>query len=140
MRSNEKIQGRNSSSQISLAGQTALVTGGGRGIGKAIAMAFAEAGADIVVTSRTMSQLEETSQEIVKIEGRVLPVVADVSNGDQVKDLIQKSLKEFGKIDILVNNAGISPYILPIETIREDGWDRVINTNLKGVFLCTQGV
>ena len=123
---------------ISLAGRVALITGGGRGIGKAIAIAFAQSGADIVLTSRTLSQLEETSGEILKIGRKALPVITDVSKSDQVKTLIEKLLKEFGRIDILVNNAGISPFTVPIEDLREDGWDKIINTNLKGIFLCTQ--
>jgi NAD(P)-dependent dehydrogenase (short-subunit alcohol dehydrogenase family) len=145
MKSNKMMQETNirnnrdlSPNQISLVGRVALITGGGRGIGKAIAVAFAQAGADIVVTSRTLSQLEETSEKILKIGRRALPVITDVSKSDQVKNLIEKLLKEFGRIDILVNNAGISPFTVPIEDLREDGWDKIINTNLKGIFLCTQ--
>jgi NAD(P)-dependent dehydrogenase (short-subunit alcohol dehydrogenase family) len=126
--------------EISLSGRVALITGSGRGIGRAIAIAFSQAGAHIVVASRTMSQLEETSQEILKIGGRALPVVADVSKVDQVSNLAKKSLEEFKRIDILVNNAGISPFTVPIEDIQEDGWNRIIDTNLKGVFLCTQEI
>lgn len=144
MKRDEGMERRNHAerplNQISLTDKIALVTGGGRGIGKAIAIALAEAGADVAITSRTMSQLEETSQEIIKAGRKGFPIEADVGKSDQVRGLVQKAIKEFGKIDILVNNAGISPYIIPIESIREDGWDKVINTNLKGVFICTQEV
>ncbi len=69
-----------------------------------------------------------------------MPVITDVSKVDQVKNLVKKSLKEFGKIDILVNNAGISSFFVPIEDLREDGWDKIIDNNLKSVFLCTQEI
>jgi NAD(P)-dependent dehydrogenase (short-subunit alcohol dehydrogenase family) len=125
---------------ISLSNKVALITGAGRGIGKSIALAFAEAGANVVVISRTLSELEETCKKIESFGAKGIALVCDVSRVIDIRKTIMTALAEFGGIDILVNNAGISPFVVPIEEIREDGWDKVIDTNLKGIFFFTQEV
>nr|MBC7243844.1 3-oxoacyl-ACP reductase FabG [Chloroflexota bacterium] len=125
---------------MKLKGRTALVTGASQGIGKAISLALAEAGADVIVNcDRNMTAAEAVAQEIRALGCRAIAVQADVSKCDQVTRMVQQALAAFGTIDILVNNAGI--FIpSPIEDLREEDWDRVIDVNLKGVFLCCQAV
>ncbi|MCK9363616.1 MAG: glucose 1-dehydrogenase [Syntrophales bacterium] len=125
---------------ISLSNKIAMVTGAGRGIGKSIALGFAEAGADVVLTSRTLSEIETTADEIKKIGRKALPIVCDVGKSTEVKNLARAAIDEFGQVDILVNNAGISPFVVPIEDLGENGWDKILNINLKGVFLCSQEI
>jgi len=129
----------NLSSKYSLEGKVAIVTGAGRGIGKAISLGFAEAGADVVVCSRTPEQLEETVKEIKKHGRRTLAVPTDITKKSDVDNLVQKTMDEFGKIDILVNNAGTG-ILLSMVDHEEDDWDLVINTNLKGYYLCSRAV
>ncbi len=120
---------------FNLEGKTAVVTGASYGLGKAMAVGLAEAGADVVVVSRKLKNLSEVKNEIEGLGRRVLPLKCDVSKITDVKNIINKILKEFKKIDILVNNAGIT---IRKEAVKysDNDWDRVINTNLKGVFLC----
>ncbi|MCL4395037.1 MAG: glucose 1-dehydrogenase [Chloroflexi bacterium] len=125
---------------FSLSDKVAIVTGGGRGIGRAIALGFAEAGADVVVTARTTSEVEQVAGEISTIGRRSLPLTVDVSQRNQVETLVAQTLATFGKIDILVNNAGISPAYVRAENLSEEDWDRIIAVNLKGTFLCCQTV
>lgn len=117
----------------------AIVTGGNKGIGKGISLCLANAGADVVVTGRTPHELEQVSSEIEKMGGRSLPIVMDVTQKQSVDSMVQQTLKKFGRIDILVNNAGVSE-VLPAEEHTEEIWDSIIDTNLKGVFLCAQSV
>ena len=93
--------------EFSLEGRTAIVTGAGRGIGRAIASTLAEAGADIVAASRTLAQLNETAAEVHKQGRKCLPVPTDITNADHLKKLVDTALSNFGMIDILVNNAGM---------------------------------
>ena len=123
--------------QFSLENRVAIVTGAGRGIGKAIALGIAGAGADVVVAARTASDIETTASEINEIGRKALPVPTDVRLSDQVINLVEKTVKEFGRIDILVNNAGGSFKIATME-MSEGGWDAIIRENLKTVFLCSQ--
>ena len=129
----------NLSSKYSLEGKVAIVTGAGRGIGKAISLGFAEAGADVVVCSRTPEQLNEAVKEIKKLGRRTLAVPADITKKADVDNLVQKTMDEFGKIDILVNNAGTG-VLLPLVDQEEDDWDLVMNTNLRGYYLCSRAV
>ena len=126
---------------FSLAGKVAIVTGGKRGIGKAIALAFAEAGADVAVCGRVIEdgELEAVAGEIRRLGRRSLAVQADVSRKSDVDNLVQKVTEQFGAIDILVNNAGIVVRA-PLLDTSEDDWDKVINTDLKGCYLCSQAV
>ncbi len=129
------------SPSFSLTDKVAIVTGGKRGIGKAIALVFAEAGADVVVCSRAPedSELGTVAKEIQGLGRRSLPVQADVTRRADVDNLVQRVIDEFGHIDILVNNAGVL-IRGPLLELDEDGWGRVIDTNLKGCYLCCQVV
>jgi dehydrogenase/reductase SDR family protein 4 len=125
-------------SKFSLAGKVALVTGGSRGIGRAIALTFAEAGADVVVSARKLPELEEVAKEI-KTKGRkALAVASHVAKPEDSKNLIEKVKSEFGRLDILVNNAGTNPYLGPLIDAEEWAWDVTMNVNLKGPFLLGQ--
>jgi NAD(P)-dependent dehydrogenase (short-subunit alcohol dehydrogenase family) len=126
--------------EFSLRDKVAIVTGGSRGIGRAIALGFAKVGARVVIASRTPSALDEVAREIESLGGRAVAVVADVSISKDVDHLVERALEAFGRIDILVNNAGISPIYKRAETVSEEEWDRIIEVNLKGVFLCCQAV
>ena len=123
---------------LSLAGKVAIVSGGSRGIGKAIALMFAEAGADVVVCSRNLDgRLESVAEEIRGLGRRSLAVSADIARPAEVDNLVQRTMAEFGAIDILVNNAGTT-VITPVVEHREEDWDKVMDTNLKGYFLCSR--
>jgi len=123
---------------MKLKGKVALITGAGRGIGKAIALEFAREGASIVVNySKSKKEADETVNEINKLGPKAISVRADVSKKDEVENMFESSLKEFKRIDILVNNAGIIS-VAAIEKITEEDWNRLIDVNLKGVFLCSQ--
>ncbi len=125
---------------LSLAGKVAIVTGGSRGIGKAIALTFAEAGADVVVCSRdTDGKLKPAAEEIRGLGRRSLAVLADVTQKAAVDDLVRRTMDEFGAIDILVNNVGTVIRASVVEH-SEEGWDEVMDTNLKSFFLCSRVV
>jgi len=127
-------------SRFSLGGKVALVTGGSRGIGKATALGFAEAGADVVVTSRKLSDLEEVADEIKILGRRSLAVSAHLGRMDQIDDLVSKVTEEFDRIDILVNNAGTSPVYASVLDVEERAWDAIMNLNLKGLFFLSRTV
>lgn len=124
---------------FSLEGKIAIVTGGSRGIGEDIALAFAEAGADVVVCSRTLADLEVVADKIRSLGRRSLAIQTDISRKADVDNMVQKVMDEFGVIDILVNNAARS-IMVPFLELREDGWDKVVDINLKGYYLCSQAV
>jgi NAD(P)-dependent dehydrogenase (short-subunit alcohol dehydrogenase family) len=123
----------------SLSGKVAVVTGGRRGIGKAIALALAGAGADIALGDRTIDdgQLEAAADEVKKLGRRSLAVKADITSKAEVDSFFQKVADELGAVDILVNNAAMN-IRAPLLELGEDGWDKVINTDLKGCYLCAQ--
>ena len=125
---------------FSLEGKVALITGGSRGIGKATALGFAQAGADVVVASRKLPDLEKVAEEIRKSGRRSLAVAAHVGKLAEIDSLVNEVSKEFGRIDILVNNAGGQP--MPAAAIDTDErlWDVVMNLNLKGLFFLAQAV
>ncbi|MEM2425282.1 MAG: 3-oxoacyl-[acyl-carrier-protein] reductase [candidate division WOR-3 bacterium] len=121
-------------------GKVVVVTGSGRGIGRAIALAFAKEGADVVVNaSRNVEEVNEVVEEIKKMGGRAIGVIADVSKWEEAQMLIQKAIEHFGKVDILVNNAGIARPAMCYK-MNEEEWDTVINVNLKGAFNCIRAV
>ena len=123
---------------LSLEGKIAIVTGGGTGIGRSIALQFAEAGADVVVASRRLSVLEKVAEEIRAMGRRSLAIQTDISKKSDVDKMVQKTMNEFGVIDILVNNAGVVMRSL-LET-EEDAWEKILSINLKGCQLCSQAV
>lgn len=125
--------------KFDLSNKVALVTGGGKGIGKAIALGLAEAGAKVVICGRTKERLDETVEEIKGMGGEALAVQADITDNAQVERLVEISAEKFGSIDILVNNAARS-FMRSLLEMREDGWDKVFNTNCKGTFLVSRAV
>jgi len=122
-----------------LSGKVAVVTGASRGLGQYFGRALAKAGADLVITSRTLSSLDEFKQEIESLGRKVLPVQVDVTNQSDIENMVKSAIKEYGKIDILVNNAGLN-IRSPSSDFAWDDWDTVIDTNLKGNFFCAQAV
>jgi NAD(P)-dependent dehydrogenase (short-subunit alcohol dehydrogenase family) len=125
---------------FSLSGKVALVTGGSRGIGKAIAVGLAKFGADVAVTSRKLPDLEEVAAEIKGLGRRSMAVATHVGRMDEIKNLVPKVKDELGRIDILVNNAGTNPTMDPAINIEERAWDSIMNLNLKGLFFLSQAV
>lgn len=113
--------------------KVAIVTGGSRGIGFAVAELFAEMGAKVVITSRNSEKLNEAATKL-----DCLAIKADVKNSDDVKNVIKQTVKEFGRIDILVNNAGIFPKISKLHKISEKDWNEVLDTNLSGSYRFTK--
>jgi NAD(P)-dependent dehydrogenase (short-subunit alcohol dehydrogenase family) len=124
---------------LSLEGQVAIVTGGGTGIGRGIALEFAKAGADVVVASRRLSVLEEVAEEVTALGRRSLAIQTDISRKTDVDNLVRRVMGEFGGIDILVNNAVLFTGT-PVIEISEDDWDKTFDVNLKGYYLCSQAV
>jgi 2-deoxy-D-gluconate 3-dehydrogenase len=121
---------------LKLDGKVAIITGGGRGLGRAMCIKFAEAGADVVAASRTRAQLEETAAEVSKTGRKCMIVPTDVTNSQQVNALAEATIKEFGRIDILVNNAGGGDDSLGkrLEEITDAEWRRGLDTNLTSQF------
>jgi len=124
---------------MKLAGKKAIVTGGATGIGKAIALEFASAGADVAICSRNFRNIEKVRDELIALGRNSLAVPVDVRVKEQVDDMVGKVVAEFGRIDILVNNAGINRPT-PLLDLTEDTWNLIFDTNLKGLFFCTQAV
>ena len=124
---------------MELAGRVALVTGAAQGIGKAISLLLAKHGADIVVSDILLEKATETAKEIETMGRKAMAVRVDVSKFQDVDQMVDAILKQFGKIDILVNNAGITRDKLILRMSEED-WDAVLNVNLKGTFNCTRAV
>jgi NAD(P)-dependent dehydrogenase (short-subunit alcohol dehydrogenase family) len=120
-----------------LTGRVAIVTGGGTGIGRAIALELAELGADVVVASRDPQHLEPTAEEIRALGPRSLAIPTDIRIPAQVEALVEQTVAQLGKIDIQVNNAG-GQYPGPAEELSVEGWRSVIDLNLNGTFYCSQ--
>ncbi len=127
-------------SKFSLKGKTAIVTGGSRGIGKAIAQGFAKAGAKVAVTSRKVNDLEANAAEIKAFGGEALAVQAHLGKMEEINGMVKTVLDAFGRIDILVNNAGTGPASTTVLHSDERLWDTIINLNLKGVYFTSQAV
>ncbi|MCK4491932.1 MAG: SDR family NAD(P)-dependent oxidoreductase [Candidatus Altiarchaeales archaeon] len=120
-----------------LTGKVAVVTGASRGLGKAMALGLAKAGANVVVTD--VLDTKETVDEIKKFREKVMGIKVDVSKKVDVEAMVHRTIDRFNGIDILVNNAGILR-MAPAETMKEEDWDKVIAVNLKGQFLCAREV
>jgi len=118
-----------------LDGKTAIVTGSGRGLGKAMAIALAEAGADVVVTARSFEQVRETSQEIEKLGRNCIPVQTDVTKSEDVEALVSKTINQLGGLDILINNVGMAIVKDLMHTSPEE-WHKQLDTNLTATYLC----
>ncbi len=119
----------------SLAGRTAIVTGGSRGIGRAIAERLAVAGARVVIAARSVEDAEQAASAIRARSGEAMAVGCDVRSAGDVQRLVGETLSHYGRIAIVVNNAGISPLHAEPQEINEDVWDAILDTNLKGAFL-----
>ncbi|MBI5441943.1 MAG: glucose 1-dehydrogenase [Deltaproteobacteria bacterium] len=122
-----------------LTGKTAVVTGGSGGLGRAVARGLAAYGADVVVTSRTLASLEETAEEVREAGRKALPISCDVADPASVEAMVDRTVRELGKIDILVTGAGIA-YRQPAEEMAIAEWQKVMDVNVKGTFLCCQAV
>ena len=122
-----------------LSGKVAIVTGASRGLGQYLARALARAGADLVITSRTVDSLKEFSAEINGLGRRVLPLPLDVRDYQSIQEMVEAAFTHYGKIDILVNNAGCNVRKPAVEIEWED-WNLVVNTNLRGGFFVAQAV
>jgi 3-oxoacyl-[acyl-carrier protein] reductase len=120
--------------------QVALITGSGRGIGKATALAFAKEGARVAVSGRTHESLDQVAAEIVVNGGEARSFVLDVTDDHQVASAVSDILSTWGRIDILVNNAGVVQYNTPVWAITIQQWDAMMGVNLRGVFLCCHAV
>jgi NAD(P)-dependent dehydrogenase (short-subunit alcohol dehydrogenase family) len=117
-----------------LTGKVALITGGSRGLGREVALAFARAGADVVVASRKLDTCEATAADIEGLGRRALPYACHVGRWDDLDSLVDAAYARFGKVDILVNNAGMSPLYPSLDAVSEALWDKVLAVNLKGPF------
>ena len=128
-----------SAPNFTLAGKVVLVTGASRGIGRACALACADAGADIVLGVRDIARSSELALEIKALGRRVLPVTLDITRGAEIDSAVAAALDYFGRIDVLINNVGVAPGNLA-EKVREEDFDVTVDVNLKGTFFMTQSV
>lgn len=121
-----------------LRGKVALITGGGQGIGLAIAHALAAEGCDVVITGRTLSTLKKSATQLAKYKVQVMPVVCDVRDEDAVAAMVAAARKKFQRLDVVINNAGVAHESLPVAKLPLEAWRQVIDTNLTGTFLVTR--
>ena len=128
--------------RLSLIGKVAVVTGGGTGLGQAMSLAMARAGADIVVAGRRLEPLQDTVTAVQQLGRRGLAVSTDITLSEQVAHLMQEALTAFGQVDILINNAGIvrGQEMKPVWEITDEEWRRGIDTNLSGTFYCARAI
>ncbi|MFQ5941763.1 MAG: SDR family NAD(P)-dependent oxidoreductase [Nitrososphaerales archaeon] len=124
---------------MSLNDKVAIITGSGRGIGRATALTLAKEGMKIVVNSRTEEEIQETVRQIEGLGADAIGITANVANSDEVSALVQDTLEKFGRIDVLVNNAGIA-FVKNLIDTDENEWDASLDINLKGAFLCSKAV
>jgi 3-oxoacyl-[acyl-carrier protein] reductase len=128
---------------VELLGKTAIVTGSAVGVGRAAALALARRGANVVVNyTRSEAEAQQTTADIEALGAKALLVRADVSQDEQVRDMVRQALDHFGSVDVLVNNAGITHFVdyRDLEGLSEDMWDRILAVNVKGVFFCSRAV
>lgn len=125
---------------MKLKDKVAVITGGGRGIGKAIAMAYAREGAKLALCARTVSELEQTTREIHDLKAECNSWTCDISVEDSVKEFVANVARKFGRIEVLVNNAGVMTRPVPLAELEVKKWDYTIAVNLRGPFLVTHSV
>jgi dehydrogenase/reductase SDR family member 4 len=125
---------------FSLNGKVALITGASRGIGESAAIGLAKYGADVILASRKLPDLERVAGEIRALGKKAVPIAAHVAKMDEIKNLVARVIEEFGRIDILVNNAATNPTMAQALTVDERAWDAIMNLNLKGLFFLSQAV
>jgi len=140
MNSFDGVQGLFMRNKFQLTGKTAIVTGASRGIGKAIAKGFAEAGANLILVGRKKASLENVAKEIEGLGRKALPAVADIGVPEEIQGAVDVALKAFSRLDILVNNAGISPVLKRADQLALQEWDQILRVNLTGTFLFCQAV
>jgi NAD(P)-dependent dehydrogenase (short-subunit alcohol dehydrogenase family) len=117
-------------------GKVSFVTGAGSGIGRATALAFAQAGADVSIADISEQSVEETARLLEKAGGRVLALRCDVTRTGEVKAALDQTVETFGGLDVAFNNAGVEQAVKPLAELTEEEWDRILDVNLRGVFLC----
>jgi len=125
---------------FSLKNKVVLITGASRGIGEAVAVGLAQAGADLAIASRKLPDLERVAARITKTGRKCLPLAAHVGRTEEINNLVKKVVGEFGRIDILVNNAATNPTMAQALDVDERAWDSIMNLNLKGLFFLSQAV
>jgi len=125
---------------LKLQDRVAIIVGGSQGIGEAISLVFSEEGAKIAVVARTKSKLDEVASKIRQKGGRAIAIAADVTNERQVTEMVEETVRAYGRVDILVNSAGFAGPTAPFQDIGEQDWDAVLNVNLKAPFLCCKAV
>jgi NAD(P)-dependent dehydrogenase (short-subunit alcohol dehydrogenase family) len=123
---------------MQLEGKIAVITGGGRGLGKGIALTFAAEGSDVVIAARTETALKETAAEIEAIGRKCLAIVTDQAIPEQVRNMVDRTLERFGRVDVLVNNAGIGGPTLSVADMDLEAWKQTLAINLTGAMLCTK--
>jgi NAD(P)-dependent dehydrogenase (short-subunit alcohol dehydrogenase family) len=124
---------------FSLENKVAIITGGGGGIGRALALGFSESGASVAIADVDLVLGEKVAEEVCGVGGRALPLKVDVTAKSEIGDMVSKTVEEFGTVDILVNNVGVN-LLVPLLDLREDGWDKMMNLDLKSYYLCSQVV
>ena len=125
---------------FSLEDRVAMITGASRGIGRAIALRLAQAGAKVVVSSRKLENVKTTADEIEATGGEALPLQAHVGRTDDVAALVARTMEAYGRIDVVVNNAATNPHFGPLLSAGEGQWDKILDTNAKGVFRVCKAV
>jgi len=123
---------------MQLEGKIAVVTGGGRGIGKVIALTLAGEGADVVIAARNEAALKETAAEVKAMGRKCLAIVTDQAVDEQVRRMVERTLERFGRVDVLVNNAGIGGPAVSVADMELEAWNQTLAINLTGVMLCTK--